>query len=334
MKKILFALFSFFICISAYSQTYYPTGVTTIPQRPFFPKNTKVGDSLGVVGKSFFYGKMEGYGGFLFQNTSKKVFSDSFSADTKTYFGLCRRPAAGSTLSVIDLSGTVSQIITADTSAFQRSTIYGQASQVYLQSAGKINGNNNTIYTDSIHSYIVSNLQGVNDTSDFGVKATAAGLTYRDGLHLRSEQNGTGYLWNYENGSLLFGTNNVKRWTITTDGYFEANGAQRIYSSTGNLSIESLIGGSVNFRTQNTDRWSVNETGDLVSNGADTIRSSTGNFTITTGGANGNIVLTPNGTGSNYINGNFFQQSISINNSTHECDLRFIFFSLFYYSQR
>jgi hypothetical protein len=45
------------------------------------------------------------------------------------------------------------------------------------------------------------------------------------------------------------------------------------------------------------ERWRIGSTGILQSNGAQTIQTSTGNLTIATAGGNGNILLTPNGTG-------------------------------------
>lgn len=49
--------------------------------------------------------------------------------------------------------------------------------------------------------------------------------------------------------------------------------------------------------TNPTTRWSMLSNGILQSNGAQTIQTSTGNLTIATGGGNGNILLSPNGTG-------------------------------------
>jgi len=57
--------------------------------------------------------------------------------------------------------------------------------------------------------------------------------------------------------------------------------------------------GSIIFETGSTptDRWRITNLGILQSNGAQTIQSSTGNLTIATAGGNGNILLSPNGTG-------------------------------------
>jgi hypothetical protein len=45
------------------------------------------------------------------------------------------------------------------------------------------------------------------------------------------------------------------------------------------------------------ERWRIGSTGILQSNGTQTIQTSTGNLTLATGGGNGNILLSPNGTG-------------------------------------
>jgi hypothetical protein len=56
--------------------------------------------------------------------------------------------------------------------------------------------------------------------------------------------------------------------------------------------------GSLAFNTNNSvERWRITSTGILQSNGAQTIQTSTGNLTLATAGGNGNIVLSPNGTG-------------------------------------
>jgi hypothetical protein len=50
-------------------------------------------------------------------------------------------------------------------------------------------------------------------------------------------------------------------------------------------------------RTNSTNRWTIGTDGIFESTGAQTIRTSTGNLTLATNGGNGNILLTPNGTG-------------------------------------
>ena len=46
-----------------------------------------------------------------------------------------------------------------------------------------------------------------------------------------------------------------------------------------------------------TEKWRIKSLGTLQSNGAQTIQTSTGNLTLATGGGNGNILLSPNGSG-------------------------------------
>jgi hypothetical protein len=77
-------------------------------------------------------------------------------------------------------------------------------------------------------------------------------------------------------------------------------GGAIVFERTGNNSVGDLI-----FKTRssigNTDptseRWRITSTGILQSLGAQTIRTSTGNLTLATNDGNGNILLTPNGTG-------------------------------------
>jgi hypothetical protein len=68
------------------------------------------------------------------------------------------------------------------------------------------------------------------------------------------------------------------------------------------LSSRANLPRSIHFVTNNgtdTDsRWLINSNGILRSNGAQTIQTSTGNLTLATGGGNGNILLSPDGTGS------------------------------------
>jgi hypothetical protein len=53
----------------------------------------------------------------------------------------------------------------------------------------------------------------------------------------------------------------------------------------------------LSFGTESIERWRISETGILQSNGAQTIQTSTGNLTLATAGGNGNILLSPNGSG-------------------------------------
>ena len=98
-------------------------------------------------------------------------------------------------------------------------------------------------------------------------------------------------------GSIQFSPSGNNRWTIDANGILEAAGAQQIRTATGNLDIRAGGVSSIFFRTNGGLRWSINSTGILQSEGEQTIRTSTGNLTLSTNGGNGNIIITPNGSG-------------------------------------
>lgn len=67
-------------------------------------------------------------------------------------------------------------------------------------------------------------------------------------------------------------------------------------ANTSNLTFSTRSFGVV------SEKWRISSVGIFQSNGAQTIQTSTGNLTLATGGGNGNILLSPNGTGSVLIN--------------------------------
>jgi hypothetical protein len=86
------------------------------------------------------------------------------------------------------------------------------------------------------------------------------------------------------NGSIVLGsTGDSVSFTRNGPVYISANGG----------SSSQLY-----FEVNGAERWRMLATGAFQSNGAQTIQTSTGNLTIATAGGNGNILLTPNGTGS------------------------------------
>jgi hypothetical protein len=66
---------------------------------------------------------------------------------------------------------------------------------------------------------------------------------------------------------------------------------------TGETFLNAASGQVLHFRTNNTERWAITAAGILESDGLQTIRTSTGTLTLATNGANGHIILSPNGTG-------------------------------------
>jgi hypothetical protein len=63
------------------------------------------------------------------------------------------------------------------------------------------------------------------------------------------------------------------------------------------VGFKSELGGDLSIFTTDIERWRITSGGTLQSNGAQRIQTSTGNLTLSTEGGNGNILLTPNGTG-------------------------------------
>jgi hypothetical protein len=61
-------------------------------------------------------------------------------------------------------------------------------------------------------------------------------------------------------------------------------------------------GGNLRFKTGTIERWRITSSGILQSNGAQTIRTSSGSLLLGTGDANGDILLSPNGSGCVLIN--------------------------------
>ena len=83
-------------------------------------------------------------------------------------------------------------------------------------------------------------------------------------------------------------SSNTAQWGISVN---------RTGSTIGDLIFRTRTGGSTS-----AERWRILSSGILQSNGAQTIQTSTGNLTLATAGGNGNILLSPNGTGAVFIN--------------------------------
>jgi hypothetical protein len=90
-------------------------------------------------------------------------------------------------------------------------------------------------------------------------------------------------------GKYLFRTGGVNAETLNI---LSSNDNGSTFNGSVGININSIT-----FSTQNTLRWSILSTGILQSNGAQTIQTLTGNLTLATAAGNGNILLTPNGTG-------------------------------------
>ncbi|MEB2775238.1 hypothetical protein SYJ56_07955 [Algoriphagus sp. D3-2-R+10] len=181
--------------------------------------------------------------------------------------------------------------------------------------------------TNAVGDFVTANASGIlrrrtpaQVLSDIGAQAVLTNPITGTGVAGQvSFWNGTGtqigdsgFVWDNTNSSLkvssIDGNNGLIIGHKTrTDGKYliRTGGATsqsfNILSSidngvTWNSSI-SLGIDNINLYSNNIIRWSILSTGVLQSNGAQTIQSSTGNLTLATGGGNGNIVLSPNGSG-------------------------------------
>jgi hypothetical protein len=82
--------------------------------------------------------------------------------------------------------------------------------------------------------------------------------------------------------------------------FSEATGIRGVVNGTVSVGVtptDLVFSAGSNGTAVVNERWRITSTGILQSNGAQTIQTSTGNLTLATGGGNGNIVLSPNGTG-------------------------------------
>jgi hypothetical protein len=115
------------------------------------------------------------------------------------------------------------------------------------------------------------------DSSDFQWSSVNSRITSKNGYAIRSISDNS-------IGGLFIAINTIDNELRT------ARGTQSF--------IQLIAGGSINFGYgASTISWTMGSDGILQSNGAQTIRTSTGNLTLATGGGNGNIFITPNGTG-------------------------------------
>lgn len=110
-----------------------------------------------------------------------------------------------------------------------------------------------------------------------------ATMRFGNGIVLRSGQSATAGTVN----NIIFNT------SVTTP----------LLQSSSTLNVTATGANPINFNTNGSLRWSVLSGGELEGNGASTIRSSTGDLTLATNGGNGNIILSPNGTGTITLNG-------------------------------
>ena len=81
--------------------------------------------------------------------------------------------------------------------------------------------------------------------------------------------------------------------TAATYGPSDNSAAMQVFGSTGSGGLTNTI----KFVTGGSERWRITDAGILQSPAGQTIQTSTGNLTLATGGGNGHILLSPNGSG-------------------------------------
>jgi hypothetical protein len=78
--------------------------------------------------------------------------------------------------------------------------------------------------------------------SVLAIQDANTGSTATDGFQLQLAGNGDGYLWNYENANMVFGTNNTERARITSAGTLFINSTDNGFTSGIKLSVTAAAG--------------------------------------------------------------------------------------------
>jgi hypothetical protein len=122
----------------------------------------------------------------------------------------------------------------------------------------------------------------------------------------------SGLVWDNGNKSLEITSSGVPQYNLTATGrtgtsmagnisFFNDSGLGWRIGNTGTaggvLRITNRLNAPIVFDVNDLESWRILSTGILQSNGAQTIQTSTGNLTLATAGGNGDILLSPNGTG-------------------------------------
>jgi hypothetical protein len=146
------------------------------------------------------------------------------------------------------------------------------AGQVAFGTAANTIGGSNNLFWDNVNGFL-----GVGTTSTIDEKLTVLG-----NIHVDGSGSGIGTFGPF----VEIGRSNGPKIQATQEG--SDNDIQGLAFFTKNSTITA---------DNPTERWRITNTGILQSNGAQTIQTSTGNLTLATAAGDGNILLTPNGTG-------------------------------------
>lgn len=186
----------------------------------------------------------------------------------------------------------------------------GTHTKITYDAKGLVTGGADLSESD-IPSLTIAKITGLQTALDGKVTGTgtAGQVSYWNGTNT---QTGSNLLfWDNVTARLGIGTNSMDCALHIKDSLpritleDSEGGLARIYGYSGGLLLsaddgntESIVNSStIRFRTDGVDKWTILETGIFESTGAQTIRTSTGNLILATNGGNGNILLSPHGTG-------------------------------------
>jgi hypothetical protein len=226
-------------------------------------------------------------GGVVHQRTASEVRTD-IGAGTVTSVAALTLGTSGTDLSSTVANGTTTPVITLNVPTASATNRGALSSADWTTFNSKIGG---TLATGQVAFGTAANTIGgdsgffwdnTNKRLGVGINAPTAKL------HVRNLVSNSEYA--------IFSTSSDATRDLSFSSF-----AVGSTNSVGHLINALSSAGALAFGV-NGERWRILSTGILQSNGAQTIQTSTGNLTLATAAGNGNIVLSPNGTGNVLIN--------------------------------
>lgn len=178
---------------------------------------------------------------------------------------------------------------TSTTTSLLGTTNIGSGSADYIQIAG---GTGSTSFTATGSSTNINISLVPKGTGKVNLGSTNISFSNDNGgdsgltvTNTSTDANGSyaGFIGNAQNGTVVGGLYVVPESGSVISG--------------GGASFGTISNHPMNLRTNDIERWKITTSGVLESTGAQTIQTTTGNLTIGTGAGNGNIILSPHGTG-------------------------------------
>jgi hypothetical protein len=265
---------------------------------------------------------------------------------TLTGYSVGSNTALTTTDNILQAFGKIQGQINAKEDAFTKNTAFNKN---FGTTSGTVAEGNDSRFHDALTLGTNQNgLSLVNQVLSLGLASTSTNgaLSSTDWNTFNNKQNA---LTNPITGTGVSGQ--VSFWTGAGtqggDNGFSWNNTNKTLSITGSVNIGDgvttlravasagvlLLGTATNhplaFRINNVERWRITDTGILQSNGAQTIQTSTGNLTLATAGGNGNILLSPNGTGNVGVKRTPTSDSLEVSGEIKLTDLNSQGFNMF-----